>query len=73
MNSVDRLHLGMTREEVIAVLGPPDDRGGTFRKYKTPSIFKYGQIEVYFEPWKTGRLTKVFIGDQEGNGSVLLQ
>ena len=63
----------MSREEVIAALGPPDDVGGTSRKYKTPSIYKYGQIELFFEPSKTGRLTMVYTEDQQGNGKVLLE
>lgn len=44
----DGVNKGMTRKEVIAVLGPPDDTGGTSRKYKTPSIYVYGDIELIF-------------------------
>ena len=63
----------MTREEVVAVLGPPDDVAGTSRKRKTPNIYKYGKIELYFEPWKAGRLTMVYTEDEQGNGVVLLE
>lgn len=47
---------GITRQEVIAILGEPDDWGGTSRKYPTPSVFKYGTVQLYFQPWKDGRL-----------------
>ena len=39
--------LGMTREEVESSLDAPDDVGGTSRKYQKPSIWKYGDIELY--------------------------
>jgi hypothetical protein len=73
MSIVDKLRVGMTREEVAEAVGPPDDTGGTSRKYKTPAIFRYGQIELCFQPWKTGRLTMAFTEDQDGNGVVLLK
>ncbi len=53
------INLGMTREEVVAVLGEPDDKGGTSRKYKTPRIYRYGGMEFWFEPWKSGGLCQV--------------
>lgn len=62
----------MTREEVVAVLGSPDALGGTSRKYRTASIYRYGRIEVHFEPWKAGTLWMVYTEDEEGNGHVLL-
>ena len=72
-NIVSQLRLGMTREEVVAVIGEPDDTGGTSRKYKTPCIYKYGDVEVHFELWKTGGLTLVYKEDQDGNPVVLLK
>jgi hypothetical protein len=42
--------LGKSRLEVVTILGEPDDKGGTSRKYPTPSIYKYGDIEVHFGP-----------------------
>ena len=54
----------MTREEVLAVWGEPDDKGGTSRKYKTPCIFKYGPVEVVFAPWQSGGLTNVWVRDK---------
>ena len=55
MGIIDRVKIGMTRDEVAKAIGPPDDHGGTNRKYRTPSIYKYGAIELRFEPWKDGR------------------
>lgn len=69
---LSQLSIGMTRDEVVAVLGPPDDVGGTSRKYRTPRIFRYGRIEVCFEPWKAGRLNLVYTEDDDGIGHVLL-
>ena len=70
---LSRVSVGMTRDEVVAALGPPDDMGGTSRKYRTPRVYRYGRIEVYFEPWKAGRLHMVYTEDDEGNGHVLLE
>ena len=70
---LSRVCVGMTRDEVVAALGPPDDMGGTSRKYRTPRVYRYGRIEVYFEPWKAGRLHMVYTEDDEGNGHVLLE
>jgi len=70
---LSRVCVGMTRDEVVAALGPPDDMGGTSRKYRTPRVYRYGRIEVYFEPWKAGRLHMVYTEDDEGNWHVLLE
>ena len=54
-----KLKFGMNREEVTYALGPPDDTGGTSKKYRTPSVYKYGDTELWFEPWKDGTLHAV--------------
>ncbi|WP_166831787.1 hypothetical protein [Thalassoroseus pseudoceratinae] len=59
----------MTRDQVIEALGEPDAMGNTSRKYKTPSIFKYGDTELWFEPWKTGTLHGIW---DEKNEKLLL-
>lgn len=53
-------YLGMTREELVDTLGEPDAKGVTSRKYPTPSVFKYDQVEFHFLPWKNGTCTMVF-------------
>ena len=52
------LSKGMTRTEVVTVLGEPDNTGGTSRKYRTPCIYVYGDIELTFESWKEGKLVQ---------------
>jgi hypothetical protein len=34
-----RIGLGMTRSELHDLLGPPNEEGGTSRKYTRPSIY----------------------------------
>ncbi len=57
--------LGKTREEVVALLGEPQHKGATSRKYPTPSCYQYGNMELHFQPWKTG--TCVFVFDLENH------
>jgi hypothetical protein len=42
------LRLGMTREEVRALLGTPSDVGATSRRYPVPAIWKYGEVEFHW-------------------------
>jgi hypothetical protein len=72
MGIIDRVKIGMTRYEVVKALGLPDNLGGTSRKYRTPSIYKCGAIELHFEPWKDGRLIRAYTEDEHRNGIVLL-
>ena len=73
MDVIRRIRIGMTRDEVIEALGPPDDAGCTSRKYRTPAIFKYSEIELHFEPWKNVTLVMAYTEDENGNGVVLLE
>ncbi len=43
-----RVRLGMSRSELHDLLGRPDQEGGTSRKYRTPSIYKYGDVQFVF-------------------------
>ncbi len=40
---------GMTRAQVESLVGLPDAMGSTSRKYRTPRIWMYGDIEVRYE------------------------
>jgi hypothetical protein len=66
----DEIRLGMTRDEVVTILGEPSLKDGTSRKYKTPRVFKYYDdiynIEFYFEPWKLGKLLYVRAANEKG-------
>ena len=42
------LRVKMSVEQVCALLGMPEDTGGTSRKYPRPTIYVYGSIELFF-------------------------
>jgi hypothetical protein len=73
MDLLAKLRIGMSRQEVVEALGPPDAVGGESRKYKTGCVYKYGDIELHFAPWKAGTLVMVYTEDENGDGRVLLQ
>lgn len=45
-----KLRLGLSEGEVLALLGCPEDVGGTSRKYCKPLIYLYGSVEIHFDP-----------------------
>lgn len=51
------LRLGMTKNEVQALLGEPDYWGGGSRRYKEPNIWVYGTVELYFNDERPRRFT----------------
>jgi hypothetical protein len=73
MNPVDKVRIGMSRDEIVALLGVPDDIGGTSRKSKIPCIYKYGNVEFHFGATQSGKLVLAYTEDDEGNGIVLLE
>jgi hypothetical protein len=72
-----RIRLGMTKAEVRDVLGPPDNWGNTSRRYREPSIWKYGDVEFWFErrksrtPWPGPPLIGVYT-EKASEGQMLL-
>ncbi len=56
------IHLGLTHGQVHGLLGDPDDVGGASRRQRTPTIWKYGDIELYFAD-STDRLTLIHADD----------
>lgn len=65
------LRSGMSKEEVTALLGSPDRAGVTLRKSKTPRIFVYGPIELWFEATAPHGLTSLWWeADERGSLSV---
>lgn len=42
------------------LLGPPDDVGGTSRKYPRPSIYVYGSVEVFFTRTRPARCVGIW-------------
>jgi hypothetical protein len=77
LDVLNSIRLGMTREEVVATLGIPDDVSTPSRRDRLPAIYKYGDIELYFGPGKVGKLwmayTEVETEDGERRGEVLLK
>lgn len=62
--------LGLTREEVRARLGEPDDKGSTSRRQREPTIWLYGSWEVAFD--REGRVHLLFDDpDKGGTGETL--
>lgn len=67
------LHLGMMREELLALLGVPDayHQG---RKEHLPTIYKYGDFEFYF-PVRGDDLLLIFLDNfnvPAGNGNLII-
>ena len=56
----------MTRSEIIEIFGEPDATGGTSRKYKTPMLYLYGQVEFAFGPLKSDGLVYVMDRGKDG-------
>lgn len=54
------LRLGMTRDQLKAVLGEPDAVGGESRKYPEPAIWKYDELEFHFEQGQNGKLWLIY-------------
>jgi hypothetical protein len=54
------LRLGMSRDELKAVLGQPDDVGGTSRRWRTPAIYKYSDVEFHFGLGPEGTLDLIY-------------
>jgi hypothetical protein len=54
------IRLGMSREEIRAILGQPDDVGVTSRKWRTPAIYKYGDVEFHFGLGPQGTLILIY-------------
>ena len=57
---------GCTREELEQELGPPETHDTGSRKHPYPTIWKYGDIEFFFEQYRRdGCLQMVYLDDFE--------
>jgi hypothetical protein len=54
------IHLGQHENNLAAILCKPDYMGGTSRKYRQPSLWKYGDIELFFD-YKTRKISSIVI------------
>ncbi len=62
------LRLGMTRDEVKAILGEPDDVGYTSRKHRIPAIWRYEDLEFHFAGGGLGPNATLSLIYRERNG-----
>lgn len=63
---ISPIRLGCAREEIRALFGEPDAVGGATRKYRTPGIWKYGELEFHFGPKSTDALCLIYSETPEG-------
>lgn len=69
-NKIKSLEVGLTRQAMLDIMGEPDSVGVTSRKYRVPSIFKYGPYQIFFVDSKGNRdgfLTNIHQYDKTGN------
>jgi hypothetical protein len=60
------VRLGCGREDIRALFGEPDAVGGTSRKIRTPTIWKYGELEFHFGPRNTDVLALIYSETDDG-------
>ena len=44
------VRMGMSRDDVLRVLGEPERLGGTSKNHPQALIWKYGDVELHFDP-----------------------
>jgi hypothetical protein len=62
----------MTRDEIRAALGQPDDCDTGSRRRTLPVIYKYRDFELHFEEGPEGGLKLVYLEDDDGQPHTLL-
>lgn len=60
------VRLGCSREDIRTLFGEPDAVGGTSRKYRTPAVWKYGELEFHFGPKSTDLLALIYSESADG-------
>jgi hypothetical protein len=69
---LDGLRSGMTIAAVEELLGPPDDSGGASRRFKQPSIYLYGNLEIHFRAADRNQAVPVHIDHPLSGGAYRL-
>ena len=54
------VRLGLTRDELKAILGEPDAVGYSVGKLWSPSILRYDDLEFHFEKGSDGKLWLIY-------------
>jgi len=60
------IQLGMSRNDLRAAFGEPDDVGGTAREHSGPAIWVYGGLEFHFDDAACGELFLIFRDSADG-------
>jgi hypothetical protein len=68
--NIGPVSLGMTRSELRALFGIPDDVGSSWRRQKEPLIWRYGEVEFHFSSDANRGLVLIYA--EEGDGAVRL-
>jgi hypothetical protein len=63
------ISLGCSPEELVRCFGDPEATGGTSRKQRQPTIWKYGDVEFYF-PRDDRWLEMIHIDRFSGPGGI---
>jgi hypothetical protein len=73
MNVIDwnSVSLGISREDLIRLLGPPDDMEYVAKNDRPPSIYKYGDIEFHFSRRADSVLWLIYTEDADGTPHTL--
>lgn len=66
---LDKVKIGMTRQEVALACGPPTDWSRE-KGNRLPQIIKYGDIELHFYG---GKVVLIYSEDAEGNPTTHAQ
>ena len=57
----ESVRIGMTRDEVVSILGDAEDFGPVPRSQSKATIFKYGDVELHFGDDIRGTLARVYM------------
>jgi hypothetical protein len=58
---LDGLEPGMTRDQIVGILGPPDDMQATTRRRRRPMIYLYGDVEICFNHFEPDQFSGISI------------
>ena len=68
------IKLGMSRGEVQAILGEPDDKGsGPSRRRRGPSVWLYGDLEFHFDGSGGDALFLIYRDTDDGHVEISIK
>jgi len=63
---ISPVRLGCSREDIRKHFGEPDAVGSATRKYRTPGVWKFGDLEFHFGPRSTDTLWLIYSETPDG-------